>query len=121
MISKKFLFHQILKSFQCAFEHCCNLAEVQIPTDSILQIIESNAFAGSIINEIFIPSKVSKIGEFAFSFCFCLKKVEFAANSNLQTIESFTFYHSNIEGFFIPPNVYIYYNILLSLNVTLIW
>ena len=54
-------------------------------------------FFGKQIEEIFIPSKVSKICENAFYNCENLRKVLISPNSNLETIKSCTFSYTNIK------------------------
>ena len=94
---------KIISSY--AFECCYNLIKVEIPPNSNLHTIESNAFSESKIKEIFIPPKVSKICQYAFNSCTNLTKVEIPPNSNLHTIESSAFSGSKIEEIFIPPKV----------------
>ena len=70
---------KVISSF--AFASCKFLTKVEIPEDSNLQIIGSNAFVWSRTNEIFIPSKVSIICQMAFYSNLCLSTVKIAANS----------------------------------------
>ncbi|KAK8896570.1 hypothetical protein M9Y10_014478 [Tritrichomonas musculus] len=57
------------------------------------------------MDEVYIPSKVSKIYENAFAGCRYLTKVEIPKNSNLQTIGEHAFYRTKINVIFIPPKV----------------
>ena len=63
-----------------------NLTKIDIPPNSNLQTIESNAFQDSNIKQIFIPSKVSKICEFALFCCDNLKIIEISEESELESI-----------------------------------
>ena len=58
---------------------------VEIPTNSNLQAIESDAFSSSKFKDIFIPSKVSMISEDAFFFCDELQIVEISEESKLES------------------------------------
>lgn len=51
----------------CAFQECWNLTNIEFP--DTLQVIESTAFWGGKMKEIFIPKNVSSIGENPFHYC----------------------------------------------------
>ena len=70
-----------------------------------MQTIGKFAFAYSSIEEVFIPSTVSKICEYAFYKCQNLTKVEIPQNSNLEAIEKRVFSKTKIEEIFIPSTV----------------
>ena len=80
-----------------------DIKEISIPQNT--KIIGSCSFEYSNIEEISIPSSVTKICENAFNNCFNLIKVEIPTNSNLQTIEKGSFSGSKIEEISIPPSV----------------
>ena len=82
-----------------------DLTKFEIPKNSNLQRIESNAFERTSIREIFIPSTVSKICAYAFWACYKLAKVEIPKNSNLKIIESRAFESTSIREIFIPSKV----------------
>ena len=93
----------IISSF--SFSGCKNLTKVEIPTNSNLQIIESDAFSYSSIYEFYIPSKLSTICEAAFHNCQNLTKIIIPPDTNLQEIKSGTLNFSNLEEFYIPSNI----------------
>ena len=62
-------------------------------------------FARRDIEEISIPSNITKISSYAFEKCTKLTKVEISADSKLETIGEYAFYKSQINRFCLPPNV----------------
>lgn len=70
-----------------------------------MQIIGSAAFSLIIIEEIYIPPKITKICKGAFHLCNNLRKIEIPTNSNLRTIEAEAFSGQKKEGIVIPPKV----------------
>ena len=89
-----------------AFKNCHNLQTVTFSEGSQLQVIGKEAFYNcENLNEIFIPSTVTKIGTSAFSECNSLQKIEIPKNSNLQIIEKFAFTDCNINEIYIPSTV----------------
>lgn len=53
----------VTKICKGAFDYCRNLLKVVIPTNSILQTIESNAFRSSHIDEIYFPDSLVELNE----------------------------------------------------------
>lgn len=88
-----------------AFDGCCLLTSVEIPENSELQIIESNAFHQTNINKIFIPRHLKKIGNSAFVVNKKLKRIEFAENSEIDVIDENAFINTNIEYIEIPRSL----------------
>ena len=82
-----------------------NIERINFTEDSAIKTIYNYAFSNSNIEEILIPSKVSKICEGAFSCCLYLAKVEIPPNSNLQTIESNVFYNTYIKELYFPSSL----------------
>lgn len=62
-------------------------------------------FAFNDIEEINIPSNITKISKYALSSCKKLTKVEIPKDSKLEIIESYAFSNTKIERIFIPSNV----------------
>ena len=80
-----------------------NIKSVTIPPN--IQIIASNAFEDSQIEEIYLPSQITQICECAFAGCEKLRKIVISPISNLQTIEIEAFDESMITSIYIPPHV----------------
>ena len=80
-----------------------NIIRVTIPPN--IKVITSNAFQGTLIESIFIPSSVTKICRGAFDCCSHLERIELAPDSKLQVIERHAFKNTSIKSFVIPPLV----------------
>lgn len=80
-----------------------NIKTIIIP--SFIKCIASCAFEMSLIQSIFIPTKVSKICKSAFKDCKQLSQVDFANDSELQEIEENAFISTSIKKISIPSNV----------------
>ena len=76
----------IFQSILIVFANCINLKKVDIPANSNLQTIESNAFSYSNIESIVIPSKVSKISDSLFASCSNLQIIEISEESELDSV-----------------------------------
>ena len=82
-----------------------NLIKVGIPTDSNLQVIERNAFSGSNIKGISLPSSVTIIGENAFDFCFNFLIIEISEESKLEYISKSFFLNGSKVIIMIPSSL----------------
>ena len=103
---------------------CFSLLHIEIPFNSELQIIEREAFSSTIIEELFLPSNVSKLCDGWASFTQDLIEVTIDPNNkyykNYEENEKLIFGKSNIDSdefdvlvfacrniksFVIPPNI----------------
>ena len=69
-----------------AFQYCC-VSEVKFEENSKLEQIKNEAFTGSLIKSITIPSSVKIIHEAAFYLCRDLRRFDFQENSKLEEIK----------------------------------
>ncbi len=81
------------------------LAGVEVVLGDNVSKIGEYAFAGSSIESITIPAKVTSVEEGAFSDCGRLKTVEFAENSALTAIKAKAFYGTKVKSFVLPETV----------------
>lgn len=88
-----------------AFHNCSELQDLEIPSDSQLQIIGPYSFNSSSVERIFIPNQVEQIKESAFSSCDRLKSIKISPDSKLQVIERNAFEYSSIESIEIPSSI----------------
>ena len=95
----------ITKIENYAFDECKKLRSVVFSDDSKLTSLGKAAFAGSLIDGIFIPDHVAVIGQYAFTNCRNLTKVCFSKNSELSAIEDKVFMFSELTSFIIPHRV----------------
>lgn len=70
-----------------AFNGCKKLRNIEIPMNSKLLIIESNAFSSSSIEKIILPYHLKKICRHSFAFCNKLQNVVIHSNSQLQIMK----------------------------------
>lgn len=68
---------QVIQICDFAFDYCKALQKVEIPTNSDLQYIGKNAFSGTFITNLFIPSKV-------FNFKECCNDTNFSISLNIS-------------------------------------
>lgn len=87
-----------------SFSQCKQLKIIEFEKDSILNSIGKNAFTGTSIEKVTIPSKVTSIGEAAFFNFERLKTVEFEKDSNLNSIGKNAFSETPIEKVTIPSS-----------------
>lgn len=88
-----------------SFSNCNYIRNVEIQSDSKLQVIRNYAFYNSALERFTIPQSLTKIGEYAFSECMKLKKFQIPNNSKLQIINSRAFANSPIKSLMIPHNL----------------
>jgi hypothetical protein len=87
------------------FSWCTTLSSITFESNSLLTRIESEAFYGSSLQLILIPSNVEILGSSCFSNCKSLLSITFESDSHLTRIESGAFYESSLESIVIPRNV----------------
>lgn len=85
------------------FTNCKKLKHVKIP--STVNYIGEDAFLGSGLVSIDIPTNVTEIGNYAFHFCENLENVNFGSNSKLKKIGSFAFWKCPFKKISIPAGV----------------
>lgn len=78
----------------------CDIKNITIPP--FVKVINSNAFAGSIIESITISPHLTCISKKAFYLCKNLKKIEIPKNSELKKIDMYAFSYSNIDSISLP-------------------
>ena len=79
-------------------------AEVVIPTDKVVTILNDKVFRGhSEITSICIPDTVTDIGEFVFDGCVNLRHLVLPAN--LKTLWGYTFIRCGIEEIVLPDSL----------------
>ncbi|KAK8849887.1 hypothetical protein M9Y10_018476 [Tritrichomonas musculus] len=88
-----------------AFENNGYIKSVSFPPDSMLSLIASKAFSGSILESITIPKMVKIIEREAFYSCKCLQKIIFQENSELRFIDQSAFHETKISEITIPSKV----------------
>ncbi|MDE6558949.1 MAG: leucine-rich repeat domain-containing protein, partial [Muribaculaceae bacterium] len=88
---------------EAAFEGCKNLETIEIPEG--VTSIGDNAFSGSGIKNITIPSTGTEIGDGAFSGCENLESVELPADGRLESIGEGAFSDTAIKEIKIPDTV----------------
>ncbi|KAK8865151.1 hypothetical protein M9Y10_010685 [Tritrichomonas musculus] len=79
------------------------IEKVTIP--SFIKILGPYSFCDCSIEEIVIPSHITKICEGTFHSCYDLQKIEFQQNSELQIIEKDAFYRTSFNDLLIPSTV----------------
>lgn len=84
---------------------CKKLRFVDFAENSILKIIEKNAFENTSIEHIKIPQFVMEIKRRTFLNCSKLKQLEFHKNSELNKINFFAFKSCMDISIVIPPHV----------------
>ena len=80
-----------------------NLRYVRL--DSSVECLGDEAFLGTGISIVFIPSAVTRIGNRCFFACKHLREVKFGPHSSLQYIGSEAFARTNLDNIEIPKSV----------------
>ena len=88
-----------------SFRESKKIKSISFPQDSMVGIIEKEAFAYSSVREAFIPQHVTCICEGIFYGCKFLSVLNFSEFSELQTIEKDFIFDSSIENIKIPSTV----------------
>ena len=78
-----------------AFSSCWGLK--QIALNEGLEVIGTECFQYSGIEELVIPSSVRRIGRYAFYVCKCLSSLVFAPDSALERVEKYAFGGTKLE------------------------
>ncbi|KAK8896141.1 hypothetical protein M9Y10_014034 [Tritrichomonas musculus] len=91
----------IKRILQGSFEKA-QIKTIKFEENSELKKIDKYAFAHSLIEEIFIPSKLVQIDDYAFYQCDELKYIHINENSQLKTIGEGAFENTSIKSIFIP-------------------
>ena len=88
-----------------AFNGCSNLKTLSFNSRSILETIGADAFKGTGIGEISLPSTVRHIEEGAFNGCSSLTTVSFNSDSKLESIGADAFRGAGISKIILPSTV----------------
>ena len=88
-----------------AFNGCSNLKTLSFNSRSILETIGADAFKGTGIGEISLPSTLRRIEEGAFNGCSSLKTVSFNSDSKLESIGADAFRGVRISEIILPSTV----------------
>lgn len=113
---------QITRICEGAFINCEKMTQFEIPPNSELEVIEKDAFSGSSIKRLLIPSKVSEIQDNWYSFPLYFEEMTLMPNNkhfisiddtmivgkedpNSDQFDVLIFFKSNVLDFKIPKNI----------------
>lgn len=86
------------------------LRTIEIPKNSHLKMIDSEAFSNSSIESIILPASIKLIDFCSFSYCKNLKTVVISENAENVTLKNDIFYESSVESITFPSGFVIFHD-----------